>query len=123
MSDKVTEEEYPEHKRQGLIRDKSSLIEEFLEWLEVNRNIHLRQYIETGARSDPCYKLYCRDGKTESGKDCSTCKGTGRISSNSGFFRPDESVKRLLAEYFDIDLGRIEVEKHRMLDKVKVDAV
>ena len=85
--------EYPEHQKLQKIQDKSQSIGEFLEWLG-----------ESGF-------TVCRwvDGyKDDMGEWVP-----------SGYYPNKRSTERLLADFFDIDLKKIEEEKQKMLKELR----
>ena len=82
-------DEYPEHDKLAKVSDRSQAIGEFLEWL--------------GERESKV--VLCSLERTSSG-----------FYPKKIFLPIANSVERLLAEYFEIDLKVIEDEKRAMLD-------
>ena len=81
---------YPEHDKLSAIKDKSQAIGEFLEWLDYEKN----------------YRV------------CSLCESSdGWREEYSPIFTSNE---KLLAEFFCIDLKKLEQEKRKMLDELCV---
>lgn len=78
---------YPEHEKLEAIKDKSQSIGEFIEWLNRKKGIYLGKWSHFG--------------KPEEGFDA--------------MFAARESIENLLAEYFEIDLVKLEKEKRQML--------
>jgi hypothetical protein len=82
--------DYPEHDKLSAVKDKSQAIGEFLEWLDYEKN----------------YRI------------CSLCE-------NDDPWRSEEYVpifttnEKLLAEFFCIDLNKLEQEKRKMLDELR----
>jgi uncharacterized protein with HEPN domain len=84
------EEIYPEHERLSRIKDKSQIIGEFIEWLGEAKGYHIGQYREY--QDDPFFKE---------------------------MIPIRTSTEKLLAEFFGIDLNKIEKEKLQMLDEIR----
>ena len=81
--------EYPEHKKLEKARDDSHLIGEFLEWLTNEKQIRLCTYEKEGTRHPD----------------------TGE------FVLLNKSIEQLLAEYFGIDLNKLEKENQQILEE------
>lgn len=80
---------YPECEKMDAIRDQSQAIGEFLEWLSHDKNFSICSFYNPG---DHCF----------------------------GEFRPiTDGVEQLLAEFFCINLKKIEKEKRQMLDELR----
>jgi hypothetical protein len=82
--------EYPEHEKLQAVKERSQAIGEFLEWMESERETPLTL--------------------------ASYGKGEGGIEL---LFPANISTERLLAEFFDIDLGKLEQEKRQMLAEIR----
>jgi hypothetical protein len=81
--------EYPEHNKLQVIKDRSQPIGEFLVWLAETKHLEI-------------------------------CE---RIGSHNDYLQPiTQKSQELLAEYFDIDLERLEKEKRMMLDELRKEA-
>lgn len=83
---------YPEHERLKEIRGHSRAIGDFIEWL--------------GERKMPICKLH-------TGPD---------FLSDGEYFPYQDSTDAILAEYFEIDLKRLEDEKQAMIDALRAPA-
>jgi hypothetical protein len=81
--------EYPEHEKLDIIKDKSQVIGEFLEWLE-NEKEHYICYYED---NDP--------------------------DEHDGYYPINEDNDDLLAEFFNIDRKKLEEEKDKMLEEMR----
>jgi hypothetical protein len=81
--------DYPEHDKMQLVVDKSQVIGEFLEWLSDEKNVHLGYVhtIDTPWSDEERFDMY------------------------------HYNTNKLLAEFFDIDLEKIEAEKDLMLQR------
>ena len=91
-------EKYPEHVKLGAIKDKSQTVYDFLEWAG-EKGMHLGEWEPTQRR-------------TANGQF-----GRNRIVPH---MHPVQTSKRdLLAEFFDIDLNKIEKEMRAMLDEMR----
>lgn len=82
--------QYPEHHKLGAISDKSQAIYDFLEWVRGEHGLLLASYATS---SSPLEQ--------------------GRL------FPSQHSVRRLLAEFFEIDEEKIEQEKRAMLEGLR----
>lgn len=82
------------------VKDKSQTIGSFLDWLQSEQKIQLMHYHE---HIESCFD---EDGDSDS---------------NCGLFEDDpmpnhRSIEKLLADYFEIDLGEVEKERRALLD-------
>lgn len=107
--------DYPEHDKLLNISGKSQGVGEFLEWLgEAGW-----QRMKWGVVADSRRCLSCdRSGKRWPGSDkpCIPCKGTGYVTvEREGWVQDSRSSQTVVAEFFGIDLGKIEQEKRAML--------
>lgn len=133
--------EYPEHEKLKEISDTSQSIGEFVDWLN-DRGVQLMKY-ETYTEPEDCVGCqatgrirvvvpYVIDednpGMVGSGprrtmQTCPDCDGTGKdpnetwTTSEWGPVRG--SIQELLAEFFEIDLNKIETEKRAMLESIR----
>jgi len=79
---------YPEHDKLSAVRERSQAIGEFIEWLP-SKGLHLAEFVED---SDPL---------------------------NDGVLMlAHRPIVELLAEFFEIDLNKIEQEKRAMLSSL-----
>jgi hypothetical protein len=103
-------------------------VQEFLDWLLDKQHLQLQVWREDlkDERQCPGVPAYgCTDGKRDTprgsrlaGTDCSRCRGTGWIEVEvEPRFVPDHRDReRLMADYFGIDLDKIDTEKRAILD-------
>lgn len=90
-----------ECERMVAVKDKSQAIGQFLEWLQEEKGVHLAEYHRhTRACLDHEAHLVC-----------------GLLEDHS--VRWSYSIERLLAEYFNIDLDKVEQEKQAMLEEIR----
>jgi hypothetical protein len=91
----------PELNKMKSVREKSQAIGEFLDWLANEKKVSLAQYHAHGE--------HCYDGEGDL-----TCE-----------LRKDElydfhySIEKLLAEYFEIDLKKVEEERMAILEHIR----
>lgn len=85
---------YPEHEKLHAVADKSQACGEFLEWLQARYTI--AEY--------HVHSKHCQD---EDGRAC--------ISSTEELYPTSINVRKLLAEFFEIDEAKLEDEKRAML--------
>lgn len=117
--------EYPEHDKLAAVKDQSQAIGSFLDhgpWT-------LCLWQEDGNNGKPMY-VWSEDSatgkrKSESGESASRWDyANGHANRNpeyeeweEGFFPVYRPIEKLLAEYFGIDLERLEAEKRAMLEE------
>lgn len=93
--------DYPEHERMHKIKDKSQAIGEFLEWLGGQHMAVCQRHEHS--HDNGCYEK----GKLECGLYDDT------------YYPIFESIEKILARHFDIDLDKIEAEKQAMLASLR----
>jgi hypothetical protein len=105
--------DYPEHDKMQTIAEHSQKIGEFLDWLRHEKHV---QMLTTSVFTERCPVASC-DPRDE-GQYCPRCDNTGviQIKADTPFWPNPVS---LLAEYFEIDLDKIEDEKRAMLEKLR----
>lgn len=120
--------DYPEHKKQrrSIEEGHSQAIGEFIDWL-LGQGIHLVRW-GTNPDDPPLTCAFCNgtglrwqqrgDGSARSPSNCSHCGGTGQRA-REGWLPDTRSPNRLLADYFEIDLAKIEDEKRAMLESIR----
>ncbi len=94
---------YPEHERMHKIKDKSQAIGEFLEWLS-GQGLFIATHHTHNAQ-------LCRDEDGDM-----VCE-----LNEDSIYRHYESIEKILARHFNIDLDKIEAEKQAMLDALRRD--
>ena len=102
----------PEHDKMHLVKEKSQVIGEFLEWLESKKKFSLclsGEYLNK--------LLWDRVENENEDFDDDDYK-EGRF--NEHYYYPSSfNVEKLLAEFFDIDLDTIEKEKQKILKNLR----
>ena len=109
------------------IKDRSQAIGEFLEWLEEEKGWEIA---ERHTHTDYCYTMGLDPDefrKTYGPKGNGIAEphevSKGRFGNSqcgiSGLWRVSFSANKLLAEFFDIDLNKIESEKRAMLNELR----
>lgn len=88
---------YPEHEKLQAVKDKSQAIGEFIEWLQSTKHYVIAQWQQIDPDTEP--------GEAE--------------AEDQMLFRASFSIETLLAEYFKIDLGKLEQEKQAMLESLR----
>lgn len=116
---------YPEHVKLAAIADKSQAIGEFLEYLS-STGLHLQYWYEGEVEKlCPGWNLYdCRQGQSFNGRCdigvCKRCNGSGKVMvSEHGWVSNNKTADKMLAEFFGIDLVKLEQEKRAMLEKMR----
>jgi len=93
--------EYPEHMKLKAVQEKSQAIGEFLEWLSSEKQIHMAKWLDVEYTDiDPF-----SDKET-------------KYTVNELVIQP-LNINEILAEYYGIDLKKIEAEKCAMLDSLR----
>ena len=83
--------EYPEHEKLTLVKDNSQLLGEFLEWARGNSYEFCGRVVVD--RDTPCEKVDYQPNR--------------------------KSIEAILAEFYEIDLNKLEVEKVQMLEAIR----
>lgn len=103
MTPHIEIRELTEHERLHLIHDKSQAIGDFVEWLAEKGFRICREH----AHTEDCYDVLGGDGLP-------TCE------LRDGQYIADYTpITKRLAEYFDIDLNKLETEKRQMLADIR----
>ena len=95
---------YPECDKMKSVQPRSQLIGEFLEWLNQEKGVTLAKLHEHNA---DCFN---EDGE----RDCGMC--------TQSFYPIRYTIENLLAEFFEIDLEKVEREKRAMLKELREKA-
>ena len=134
--------QYPEHEKMAAIHTESQAIGEFLEWLSGDRGLAICQNGIMDER--PVYWIDALDeydGDQQAVRKAALEAGviTARDVSwwhdiqpklrgevhhwepyeREGYYPASIGIQKLLAEYFNIDLNKIEQEKRQMLDEIR----
>jgi hypothetical protein len=100
---------YPELEKMRKVQQKSQLIGEFLDWLNYEKKVQLGRFHE---HTEDCY-----DGWDEDDDDIRICgMGEGEL------MLLNTSYENLLAEFFDIDLKKVDKERRALLDEIRKEA-
>lgn len=122
---------YPEHEKMSKIVDKSQAIGEFLDWLQQEKGAVVHHWVSNDYEEKcPGSSIFhfCVDGKRAHGVggeliatavSCTRCKGTGKVTEHFEGWMDVGNTSDLLAEFFGIDLKKIEQEKRAMLDSIR----
>ena len=101
----MAEVKCPECDKMLAVRDKSNAIGEFLEWLQGERKLTL-----------------CREITHKEIEEAIDAGMEDEIDYKEGDLTPDHTgIEALLAEYFDIDLKKVEEEKQAILQQVRAE--
>lgn len=84
---------YPEHEKLKEVQDQSQIIGEFLEWLRGK------------------YEL------CEFKDECSECFECGEVV--EGYYPIAFNIEKILADYYDVDLNKLEQEKREMIKSLQ----
>lgn len=92
----MSEQKYPEHEKLDKIHEKSNSIGDFLEWLSSVKQIRFAKWI-----TEPVENPF------------------GKETSIDVFIQQNMEIEKWLAEYFNIDLKKLEEEKQTMLKELR----
>jgi len=119
----VPKVEYPECERLADVRDESKEIGAFLEWYMSKKNGALYLYKEEGDNGEPKW-LDADSGEPVEYDRTADLNGKIKLNPNynswrSDYYMDNTSIENLLAEYFDIDMKKVEEERQAMLNKLR----
>jgi hypothetical protein len=100
----MTAIQYPECEKMKAVHEKSQTIGEFLEWLQNEKGV---LFSERHHHDDGCY-----DDPEDS--DWATCGYT-----ENSLAPLNINIEKVLAEYYDIDLKKVDAEKDQMLNELR----
>ncbi len=101
------------------VQSSSHTIGAFLEWAQHEQGISLMVWREESYEDD------CQNGLLSQVPDwdhdgCTFCGGTKRVErTRQEWYSDGRSIERLLAEYFDVDLVKVEEEKQAALAMIR----
>lgn len=118
--------EYPESEKMHAVHEQSQQIGEFLDWLgqQGMRVCELQTEVACEWRS-LVHELHCEQGQVMDpdgplDEDCKQCHGTGMVELVTPQYHPTRlSIEKLLAQFYEIDLDKIEAERRAMLDSLR----
>lgn len=138
----MTKSSCPEHDKLAAVRHKSQAIGEFLEWLQDEKHVELMVRYEREEDDDgepvyrdsngfvvpdwpPPHSSSCYDKNYKARMAREKAEGIERrlIRSRAGeILMPNTTrAEALLAQFFDIDLNKLEAEKRVMLEELRKD--
>ena len=102
--------EYPEHEKVLKIKDQSQAIGEFLEYLngEGRRICKWQDGITDADRIVDAFAILQGKGDPDIDEQL-----------DKGWFPIPEPIEKILAEYFNVDLNKLEQEKRQMLEEMR----
>lgn len=110
---------YPEHEKMKAVKDRSQVVGDFIEWIKSEYNTDFAVWKTSSWICDIHGEITeNRVGRQELCPDCSP-------DDHKVFWRPEgyypirKSTEQLLAEFFEIDLRKVEDEKRAMLDAIR----
>lgn len=107
------DETYPECSRLLAVSDTSQEIGQFLEWLWHESGV---RFVADQTFTERCMREGC--DPADSAAWCSSCENTGKVNFTAEVpFTPN--INALLADYFDIDLDKVEDERRAMLEDIR----
>ena len=107
----VSKPKYPEHVKLGRVRDKSQACHDFIEWLRKRKYVIGKYHVHTDA---------CWPEGEDHGTPGAHAENRRTCGMSTGVLYPETpNIQKLLAEFFDIDEGKLEVEKRAILEEHK----
>ncbi len=100
---------YPEHDKLHAVKHQSQACGEFIDWLESKKGLHLAYYHKHGPQCPGWDEGRQRLNRRSPPPHCEF-RENELLSSN-------HNLKKLLAEFFEIDLNKLEDEKLQLLDE------
>lgn len=117
--------QYPECDKLAAISKESQSIGEFIEWLQQEKGVRLAHYgMKEKWCSCPGFNVFGGDEF----KDCPKCKGTHFQQNEDGtpvliksetLMSYPKNTEGLLAEFFKIDMNKVEEERRAMLKSIR----
>lgn len=128
----MSEPTYPECEKMHAVHDKSQIIGEFVDVFLESKGIILAEWTremdcgwESWTMVDGLAKLRCVDGDLfdidgDFSGVCEMCDGTGVVKRDHPVLDPTRSrIVDLLAEFFEINLDKVEAERRQMLESLR----
>jgi hypothetical protein len=114
--------ETPELDKHAEVLDESRTLSDFYDWLG-QQGVHLMVWRTDMTDRRLCLAFNCIDGKVGK-RDCTACDGTGwrEVTGIEGWVEDPRHPERLFADYFGIDLNKIEQEREALLDGLRTKA-
>lgn len=113
--------EYPEHEKFQAVKEKSQAIGAFIQWLDEKKH-YLGIYTDIDETTcNTCNLLDSHDCPNDvilsELEEAIKKWGEHPDCYVAAFIRANYNINKLLAEYFEIDLDKLEEEKRQILDK------
>jgi len=100
--------DYPEHDKLHKVADKSQAVGDFLEWLQNKKEVVLCKWKEW-EEEEKCIPVRKPDGSLEE----------TRMYAHKAHMPIYISTEKLLSEFFEIDLVKLETEKLTMIEVLR----
>lgn len=111
---------YPEHAKMRAIKDRAQVVGDFIEWIQSEYNTDFAVWKTSSWICDIHGEIAeNRVGRKELCPDCPADAYRKVFWRPEGYYPIRKSTEQLLAEFFDIDLHKIEAEKRAMLDTIR----
>lgn len=123
-STKELVEKYPECEKLAKVSKLSNGIGEFLDWLREDKNIDLFQWTDKDDNGKPKFVNETGDPTIPSHysfdeKEDSDFLNPEYETFPEGYCRVYTPFQKLLAQYFDIDMNKVEKERRELLDELQ----
>ena len=123
-------EQYPEHEKLQLVKDRSQAVGEFIEWLL--RNYSICQWQDEGNNGLPYYVTATEDDLLRIGEESGSRHSWEVMQARTngirnpeyeswpeGYYPERRSITDWLADYFTIDQQKLDDEKRQMLEAIR----
>jgi hypothetical protein len=113
----------PELDKRAEVLDEARTLSEFYDWLG-QQGVHLMVWRTDITDTRSCLEFNCIDGKVSFGssqRDCTKCGGTGwrEVTGIEDWVEDSRRPEQLFADYFGIDLNKVEQEQAAILDELR----
>ena len=111
--------DYPECDKLHAVSEESHRIGDFIDWLR-GQGVNLMVYRDDMTETVDCWKFFPLTSEKHP-KDCrGGCGGTGKVErKREGWVHDPRHIEQLLADYYGIDLRKLEAEKRRVLEEIR----
>jgi hypothetical protein len=115
--------QYPEHDKLEAIKTESQAIGNFIEWLRYTKKIQFAKYVDTEHEIPvkPTKPVFPVNGDRVAMVlyDTPTPTPAPEVYTTTEFTPQFFNISDILAEYFDIDLKKLEAEKLAMIEEIR----
>lgn len=110
-------EQYPECEKLAKVSKESNSIGAFLDWLQ-EQGISLTKWQDEGDNGEPRY-IDETTGEQASMLALNSINNPECEEWSEGYFAINTPTEKLLAQYFDIDMNKVEKERRQILEDIR----